>query len=218
MDRKLTFNAALFHQKFKNFMYLASNVYYLDVITNPAAPRPVLASLSTNAERAKTTGFDLEVAFRPSRQFSISANVNYAKGRLSDSLVPCNDTDNNGIADAVVVNPTVASFGTSLIKYCRSNAATSFQSDWKANMQAEYNMPVGGDTDAYIRTLVNYTPSNANAPDNFTAEAYALVNLFLGVRGSDGSWDVGAYARNLFNANKIVYQGPSVGTPADAQG
>ncbi len=49
-------------------------------------------------------------------------------------------------------------------------------------MQAEYNMPVGGDTDAYIRTLVNYTPSNPNAPDNFTAEAYALVNERLATR------------------------------------
>lgn len=215
LDRRLTFNAAVFHQKFKNFMYLASNVYYLDVVSPTRQVR--LASLSTNAANAKTTGFDLEIAYRPSRQFSISANVNYARGRLSDALVPCNDANNDGNPDVNVI-PTVADFGTSLVKYCRSSKATSFQSDWKANMQAEYNMPIGGDTDAYIRTLVNYSPSNPNAPDDFTADAYALVNLFLGVRGHDGNWDVGAYARNLFNANKIVYQGPSLGTPADAQG
>ena len=58
-----------------------------------------------------------------------------------------------------------------------------------------------------MRTLVNYTPSNRFAPNGFTSKAYTLVNLFLGVRGNEGKWDVGAYSRNLFNTTQIVSQG-----------
>ena len=46
-------------------------------------------------------------------------------------------------------------------------------------MQAEYNMPVSDSTDAYIRTLINYTPKNKFAPGGFTADSYGLLNLFL---------------------------------------
>ena len=114
--------------------------------------------------------------------------------------------------------PTLASFGTEAIRYCNSNAALAFQSDWNASMQAEYNLPVSRHTDAYIRTLINYTPKNKFAPGSSTADSYGMVNLFIGARANDGNWDLGVYARNLTNTEKLVGQGiTDISTPAIAQ-
>jgi iron complex outermembrane recepter protein len=214
LDRKLAVNLAAFHQSYKGFLFAAQGVPY---INNTAAALSVstATSLTVNAD-GKVDGFDIELAYRPNRQFSISTNVNYAKGRLSNALVPCNDSDGNGVPDNGVA--TVASFGTEAVRYCQSSAALAFQSDWNASLQAEYNTPVFNHVDGYIRTLVNYTPTNNFAPGGFATESYGLINLFLGLRGSSGNWDIGAYARNLTNTQKLVAQGVSdIATPSEAQ-
>ena len=214
LDRKLTVNVAAFHQSYKGFLFSAQGVSYINNLAQPLSIS-VANPLIVNAD-GKVKGFDLELGYRPSRQFSISANVNFAHGRLSDQLVPCNDSNGDGKEDSGV--STVAGFGSDAVRYCQSSVALAFQSDWNASMQAEYNMPVSDSVDAYVRTLINYTPSNKFAPGNFTADGYGLINLYLGVRGSNGQWDVGAYARNLTNTRKLVGQGLSdIGTPADLQ-
>ena len=125
-------------------------------------------------------GFDLELGYRPSKQFSISGNVNYARGRLSNASVPCNDANADGVADSVI--PTLASFGTEAVRFCQSKSALAFQADWNASVQAEYNTPISDSTDVYIRSLITYTPKNKFAPGGFTADSYAVLNLFLGAR------------------------------------
>ena len=85
-------------------------------------------------------------------------------------------------------------------------------------MQAEYNMPVSASTDVYIRTLMNYTPKNKFAPGGFTADNYGMVNLYIGARDNGGKWDIGLFARNLTNTEKLVGQGVSdIQTPPIAQ-
>ena len=39
-----------------------------------------------------------------------------------------------------------------------------------------------------------------------SAKADTLVNLYLGVRDSKGAWDIGSYAKNLFNNQTILSQ------------
>ncbi|UVO53676.1 TonB-dependent receptor [Sphingomonas sp. SUN039] len=216
LDRKLSVNLAGFYQDYKGFLFSSIGVPYINN-TGTALAVATATSLSTNAD-GKVKGFDIELAYRPSRQFSISGNLNYARGRLSNALVPCNDSNGDGIADSGVA--TVASFGTEAVRYCRSSAALAYQSDWNASMQAEYNAPVSSYTDGYIRTLVSYTPKNdfAPGPSGFSTEGYGLINLFLGLRSHDGKWDIGAYARNLTNVQKLVAQGVSeIATPSEAQ-
>ncbi len=215
-DGKLSVNLAGFYQNYKGFLFSAIGVPYINN-TGTSLSVASATSLTVNAD-GKVKGFDIELAYRPSQQFSISANLNYARGRLSDALVPCNDANGDGVADGNVA--TVASFGTEAIRYCRSSAALAYQPDWSASMQAEYNVPVSGHTEGYIRTLISYNPHNdfAPGPNGFTTDAYGLVNLFLGLRASDGQWDIGAYARNLTNTTKLLSQGVSeIATPTEAQ-
>jgi iron complex outermembrane receptor protein len=225
MDRKVTVNLAAFYQKYTGFLYSSLGVPYVDNSSGEGAALKVstAAALATNAP-GTVKGFDIELGFRPSSQLSMGLNINYAKGRLSNTLVPCNDSNADGIADSGV-STLAASFagGTRDINYCRSSAALANQSDWKAAFQGEYNMPVSGQTDGYIRTLISYTPKNNFAPGATTAnpfpvDAYTLVNLFVGLRGHNGQWDLGAYARNLFNVNKPLARGVTdISTPSDAQ-
>ncbi len=214
LDRKVTVNFAAFYQQYKGFLFSALGVPYVSNTTTPISVASA-ASLTVNAD-AKVKGFDLELGYRPSKQFSISGNVNYARGRLSNASVPCNDANGDGIPDTTI--PTLASFGTEAVRYCNSKAALAFQADWNASMQAEFNMPVSGRTDAYIRTLMNYTPQNKFAPGGFTADSYGLINLFLGVRDNGGNWDIGLFARNLTNTEKLLGQGTTdIATPPIAQ-
>ncbi len=214
MDRKLTVNVAAFYQKYDGFLFSALGVPYVSNTTTPISVASA-ASLTVNAD-ASVKGFDIELGYRPSRQFSISGNINYARGRLSNASVPCNDSNADGIPDTTI--PTLASFGTEAIRYCNSNSALAFQSDWNASMQAEYNMPVSDSTDAYVRTLINYTPQNKFAPGGFTADSYGLVNLFVGLRSSKGNWDIGFFARNLTDTEKLIGQGVTdIQTPTIAQ-
>ena len=214
LDRKLSVNLAAFLQDYSGYLFSSLGVPYINNTVTPLAVATA-ASLAVNAD-GKVKGFDIELAYRPSRQFSISANVNYARGRLSNQSVPCNDSDGDGVQDTGIV--TVASLGTEAVRYCRSSAALAFQSDWNASMQAEYNVPVFSKAEAYIRTLISYTPTNNFAPGGFSAESYGLVNLFLGLRSSDGTWDIGGYARNLTNTQKLVTRSiAELGTPSEAR-
>ncbi len=215
LDRKLSVNIAAFYQNYSGFLFSSLGVPYINNLTAGSTSVSTAAAIAVNAD-GKVKGFDIELAYRPSRQFSISANVNYARGRLSNQSVPCNDGDGNGVEDGIIA--TVASFGTEAVRYCRSSSALAFQSDWNASMQAEYNMPVSSAAEGYIRTLISYTPTNKFAPGGFTADNYGLVNLFLGVRSSDGKWDIGGYARNLTNTQKLVTRSiAELATPAEAQ-
>jgi iron complex outermembrane receptor protein len=216
LDRKLTVNLAAFLQDYKGFLFSSLGVPYINNTgTSPSVSGA--AALATNAD-GKVRGFDIELAYQPSRQFSISTNLNYARGRLSNAVVPCNDSNFDGIADNGIA--TVAGFQAAgqVVAYCNSSAALAYQADWNASLQAEYNLPVSSRADAYVRTLTSYTPKNDFAPGGFTAESYELVNLYLGVRGHDGRWDVGAYARNLTDNNKLVAQSQAdISTPSEAQ-
>lgn len=215
LDKRLTINVAAFYQKFSGYLYFVRSTPYLnDTGLTPSVSRN---NLTVNAD-AEVRGFDLEVGFRPSRQFSIGGSINYARGRLSNALVPCNDSNFDGKPDGGVV--TVAGFAAARVPvaYCRSSDALSQQADWNGTMQAEYNAPVSSSTEAYARALVSYTPTNRFAPTSFTARNYAIANFYLGVRSNDGHWDIGGYVRNLTNANiQLSADASEIGTPTAAQ-
>ncbi len=214
LEHTLSINVAAFYQKFNGFEVFASAPYIDN--TGPALAVHAPGSFNYNAD-AKVRGVDLEVSYRPSQNFYVSGFLNYAKGRLANAPIPCNDGNFDGIADAII--PTVAGFtaaGTPLAT-CKSNQSLTNQPDWSADLQAEYNMPISGSADAYIRTLSTYTAKNNFALTNFRTKAYTMVNLFAGVRDHDSHWDVGVYARNLFNTKEQLINGASdIATPTDS--
>jgi outer membrane receptor protein involved in Fe transport len=74
-------------------------------------------------------------------------------------------------------------------------------------LQAEYRVPFGNNV-GYLRTLTTYRNKATNEAVKFTAQDFATVNLFAGVRIGDVA-DISLYAKNVFNADVELFRAAS---------
>jgi iron complex outermembrane receptor protein len=67
-------------------------------------------------------------------------------------------------------------------------------------------MPISTQVDGYLRGLASIYGDSQNDPANNLDDvpAYALVNLYAGIRDPRGYWDVGFFVKNLFNAERVL--------------
>jgi iron complex outermembrane receptor protein len=58
----------------------------------------------------------------------------------------------------------------------------------------------------FVRGLLNINGDSRNIPTNAVDDvpAYALLNLYAGVRDADGRWEVTAYGKNIFNTFRVL--------------
>lgn len=211
LDKQLTLNVTGFHQTFKNYAYSARNIWYVavdkDGVERPTLARPALAA----GVPVKVTGVEGELNFRPSSQFNMGATVSYAKSKIRNGVIPCNDyIDPDGIPDATSQVPTVDQIlkatNQHQIATCRVNYRASALPPFSATINGEFSQPLNDNLSGYIRGLVNYYGKSQNDPENQidTIKAYATVNLFAGLRDPDGGWELGAYAKNVFNVERVL--------------
>ena len=73
---------------------------------------------------------------------------------------------------------------------------------------ALFDVPVGENKQAYLRGLASWYSKTANDPANAFDDipAYALLNLYAGLRSSDGAWDIQVYGKNILNKNLAISQ------------
>ncbi len=72
---------------------------------------------------------------------------------------------------------------------------------------SEYSMPVTASMDGYVRGLYTYNPSNNRASGEgagFTADSYGILNLYTGIRSSEGAWELQLFAKNLTNTKTTL--------------
>jgi iron complex outermembrane receptor protein len=203
LDRRGRLSIDYYHQKYDGLIYTVPQA--VPYLSYTGAPNPTISTypFSVNAP-AKVDGVDLEVALDVTRQWTASANVAWAYGRLSNASVPCNDGNFDGVPDTVV--PTVAGFQANhtLVARCLSNAASSTAPRWNSRLQSEYRLPVTNAVDAFIRGLISYEPKNPNASQSYVVPAYALANLYVGVRDSNRRWDLTFYGKNITDTRKAL--------------
>lgn len=210
LNDRLMVNLTAYHQKFDNYPYRSAGVgvYAIDR-TNPAAPL-VRPFNYVAAVPVKVKGFELEVVGRPMDNWSIGANVAYADGQISNGVIPCVDLNNDGVPDTVLTAPTLpqmeGAVGADGIGTCNANFRSSNASPWNATVQSEYFMAVSDNAEAYVRGLFSWKGNSIGDPGNAfdSVNSYGLLNAYLGVRSSDGSWDITAYAKNLTNAFRVL--------------
>lgn len=194
MGGKGYFNAAVYHQKFRNMtLYVPNIVYY-----NTQTGFPALFDFTATVD-AKVTGFDIDTGMKFSPNFTMSAQINYADGKVDGSQVPCN-----------IVSGGVPVFNTAgLISKC-PGGATSRSPKWNITVQGEYTRPLNSSMSAFLRGLFNYNPKNKNrAEPNFTVADYGLLNLYAGVRSDNGAWEVSVFARNIFDTTRTLDLSPA---------
>ena len=61
----------------------------------------------------------------------------------------------------------------------------------------------------FVRGLASIYGNSKNDPSNpyDDVKAYALVNLYAGVRAEDGHWELSLYGKNIFNTFRVTERG-----------
>lgn len=170
-NRKLMFNAALYYYDWRDFQAYS--------LVQLAVPVVVL----TNAGDAEVKGVEAEVVWQPSRQFSLSAAVNYL--------------------DAKIVKFNALSGGQNNLGNKLANAP-----DFTFSGIANYKFPIIGDNiEPFVQLQANYQSKVffeiQNNPIN-SEDSYWLIGARVGADIDDGRWNVAAYVRNLFDKEYVA--------------
>jgi iron complex outermembrane receptor protein len=201
LENRGRLNVAVFHQRFENLIYSGLPVTYLSA-TVPGNPgTPAQFSFNTNPD-AVLNGVTLDAGFRPTRQWIFDLNASYTNGHLTGSEIPC--------------NPPATGFPAGTYVYlCPSHASISVAPNFNSSLYSEYDMPMPGlsGVDAFVRGLYNYYGRNSNVSQFYTAPAYGILDLFLGLRSEDNAWQGALFAKNALN-NKTVLLSGGIGSPA----
>lgn len=201
LDRKLTANLALFYQKFTDFQLLEfSGIQYF----------------TYNVPKSITSGFEIELTARPSREFTVNAAVTYADARFPKNCAPataatqvktlCGYSLPNAPKWAVVAGFDYAKdIGSDLS--IGFNASARMESDRRTNSQAIMAVAAGTGTVAVqsISAGLNYIPVPYDVQDG-----NVKVNLRAGIGRQDDRWRLEFWGTNIFN---VITYAINTGTP-----
>lgn len=223
-DHRLNLAVALYRQKYSGLFILGSATPYLSGtctaanLTNPNICSVASGGFTYNAP-ATAKGIDFDASLRLSEDFNMGVLFSWSKGRFDNAEIPCRDSNFDGIPDSgtLPATPTawLAAGGPYGPALCKVNTASTTAPPWNATLRGEYSHELFKDGRGFIRTLVNYYPRNTNrqvSNINFVPNKYALVNLWAGIRGDRGDWEVSISAKNIFNNQTILTQGLDAGT------
>lgn len=184
IGRRLRINGSIYQIDYKNQLTTFQGIQYY----NSVSARLGLTSEAfyRNVD-ARIRGAELEISAQPIDNLSLGANVSYAITKSRGGDVPCNDAS-RPITPSNPINQCPSRKGETL------NQSPPFQ----ASVNGSYSVPVGG-ADAYLRFNLNYQGHNPNYGNAVSTGAYAIVDLFAGLAGTESGWDVGLYAKNIFD-------------------
>ena len=208
LDRRLRLNLSAYKQDFTNYAYrMSSPIIALDA---PSATANLAAAFNFVAPvPAKIKGFEAELAFDASDNFNLNATLAFADGKITNGVFPCLDVDKNGVPDtgaAPTAAQLYAAVGNNQIGTCTGNTSPSSQARFSGTFQAEYHQGLNEKTEGYLRGFVQWKGDSdgfsLNAYDQ--VKAYALLDLFAGVRDPEGAWDVSLFAKNVLNTRRVL--------------
>jgi iron complex outermembrane receptor protein len=213
-DKKLQVDVTVYHQDFKNYIYSSPNVQVAQRSAIPAGGSltgpnvgdtytlntegPALAS---NVP-VKVDGVEGDIAFKPIRNWSLAATVSYSMSEIQNGVAPCNLTPPaGGITAQYIVSQTGQQFAT-----CKVNYRAGVGAPFGASIQSEYFQSITENYDGFIRGLITVNGASQNDPSNPYDDipAYAIANIYAGVRDPHSNWVVTGYVKNLFNTQEVL--------------
>lgn len=218
-DKRVRLNVTAYHQDFKNYAYSSRNVFIAANSGTGAQTVFTAGPAIAVGVPAKVEGVEAEIGVKVTPRFEVGATLSYALSKIKNGRIPCNDySPRDGIPDVSGAVPTFnaiqAANGGEQVAVCSVNYRAGVGAPFSATIQSEFSQPVSDRFgDAYIRGLFSYNGNSQNDPANAfdDIKSYGILNLFAGLRGTDGSWDVGVYAKNLTNVGRVLI------TPASPQ-
>ncbi|MBB5697929.1 TonB-dependent receptor [Sphingomonas yantingensis] len=185
-DRRLTFNANVFFDTYRDLQTSVFNG---------------LEFLTENAGGFEAAGFEVEGTWRFNRNFSVNAGYTYSDTYFTDYVTACPDSTVAAGAAAVAAqcNAPGSTATTPLFqaKGLPLSGAPKHSVQAGANLDLPINDRLKLDASGtyYYRSEVTYDPGELYARQ----PGYDVVGLNIGIGAPDGSWRVGAFARNLFD-------------------
>ncbi len=186
LDGAAIFNIAVYSARYKN--YQANNP---DIVANQVVTR------LTNAGTVGTSGFELDMLLRPSRNFTVSGGLAYTDAHVVAFRLPPGGT-------AAQLIPA----GTPLANAPR----------WKASLGTNYNWVTGGFANVEIGVqmamqsdqIYDFSPALATRLAS-TVDGYATFDANVAIVDPGDAWRVSLFVKNLFDksfASSIVSGGP----------
>lgn len=210
-DKRLRLNVTAYHQDFKNYAFYARNIFVAGRDATGVDRTFTAGPGIAVGVPAEVNGVEAELGFKVMPRWDISATLSYAKGKIKNGAIPCNDYfPRDGIPDGSSQVPTfdqiIAANGGLQLAQCNVNFRAGTTAPFSAVLQSEYSVPVGTAGDAYLRGLFTFNGNSLNDPGNAFDDirAYGLLNLFAGFRDPDGAWDINFFAKNLFDAGRAL--------------
>lgn len=213
------FNMTAYYQKYKNFPFRVPNngVYYVNTVAIRNAQGVVTGTAQqvgsfnfVGAVPVTVKGLESELQFDISDRWNVGLTASYSLGKIKNGTIPCNDLNNDGVPDAVGSAPSLAQLqaavGANNLSACAVSQRAAFLPPFTATLQSEYKLAVSSKVDGFLRGLVNYSGKSQGDPSNNfdNVGAFALANLYAGIRDPEGAWEVSLFAKNLFDTTKVL--------------
>lgn len=189
--RRLRANLSVFQLDYKDQLTAFEGVQYFNSINQ--GPAQTSLAFYSNID-ARVRGVELELAAKPVDNLTLGFNLSYSQIKSQGGSIPCNDA----ARPITAANP---------INFCPSTKGQVLNTrpPFQATLNGGYEIPFTADVGGYVRFNANYQGKNPNF-GNFRSGTtfksnpdYAIVDVFAGINGGNGAWDLGLYAKNVFD-------------------
>ena len=192
LDGRASLNGAVYYQAFSDYQGFVRGIEVLD---ENGLPQNVPGGLVFNGD-ANIWGVEFEGRILLTETWSGGGAISYSKGEWDGATKPCNDREP----------------GESLGSCDIDGDPLGGEPEWSLSLNSEYYFPLES-TEIYVRGLFKYTDDRintdasaglGNTTDEF--ESYQTLDMFVGWRSNEFTWDVSVWAKNLTDEDEVVFQ------------
>jgi iron complex outermembrane receptor protein len=155
---------------------------------------------------AVSQGAELQIDYLPIRELRLGLNAAYAKAEYVDTVAPCTDPDQNGVAgnQSPLNIPRQVATGQ-VAQFCDRDGTKLSPSTppWSVTLTGEYTRPMFG-LEWFGRAIYQYKPKTTNTDTDVEIDAVNTVNLYAGVRPERANWELQLYVKNALDEDHIV--------------
>jgi iron complex outermembrane recepter protein len=182
---RVRLNADIYHQSYSDYIgrepTLFTRLGYATVTTNGNA---IARGAEFSANALITDAWQLQL------------NTTFDDSHYDNAKLPCNDFAGTGSPNTNGP-PSVHPAGA-LNSTCTINDSLGAP-NWFVSINTSYDVPLNDRFTGFVRALYTFTPRNHIGLEDVNQDPRNFANLYLGLRGGGGRWEVFGFVKNLFN-------------------
>lgn len=194
LDGRANLNGAVFYQQYEGYLGFVRELQLADATTG-ALVAVLPGGIIYNGD-AIITGAEIDGQILLSETWNLGGSVSYVKAEWDGAQEPCNIREPGEVFGLCDVD------GENI----------GGEPEWSMSINSEYYVPLES-SEFYVRGLYKYTGER----DNIDASAGVgdvlaefednhNLNLFVGLRSIEVTWDVSVWVKNLLDEDEITFQ------------